>query len=703
MNWKDQSLSSAERARLLVAEMTLEEKVSQMTYFSSALPRFGIPEYNWWNEALHGVARAGSATVLPQAIGMAASFNAPLLHDAASMIAQETRIKHKAAAAWEDRGIYKGLTMWSPNINIFRDPRWGRGHETYGEDPFLTACMGVSFIKGLQGDDPDHPLCDATAKHFAAHSGPEATRHHFDARPTPKDMSLTYLPAFEAAVKEGHVHAVMGAYNRVNGEASCASKTLLQRTLRDTLGFDGYVVSDCGAIEDIYEHHNLCKDPAEAAALAVHNGCDLCCGRVFPHLLEAVKRGLVSEEDVTRSAERLLAARIRLGLLDEGHPTITPEEYLQNDCAAHHALSLQVARETLTLLKNDGILPLKEKELKTLTVIGPNADSRLALLGNYAGTPSETWTVLEGLQKLLPETRILYAQGCSITGGSPEESWGETSAYRLAEALQAASIADAVVVVTGLNGELESEESAESAGSGDRLTLDLPESQRELLDALHTLHKPMVLVNMTGSAVVFPHEEDFGAIVQAWYPGQMGGIAVAEMLLGRFAPSGRLPLTFYRSTDQLPAFDDYHMAGRTYRYFKGDCAYPFGFGLSYNTYRYDSLCAEKTSEGVTLTVDVTNEGTLPGLEPVQAYVRWLNPESEMPQLQFAALEKVTLVPGETKRVVLCIPESALRVCLDDGAFAAHHGGWEFLVGGQQPDARSTALSGRMPLAVTVKE
>lgn len=701
MDWRDQSLDSAERAALLVSQMTLEEKVSQMTYFSSALPRLGIREYSWWNEALHGVARAGTATVFPQAIGMAASFDVPLMKDAARCIAEETRLKHRAAKRWEDRGIYKGLTMWSPNINLFRDPRWGRGHETYGEDPYLTSRMGVAFIQGLQGDDPEHSLCDATAKHFAVHSGPEALRHTFDAVASPKDMALTYLPAFKAAVKEGRVHAVMGAYNRVNGEAACASPTLLEKKLRDEWGFKGYVVSDCGAIEDLYKNHKVAADEAEAAAMAVNNGCDLCCGWVFPHLLEAVKRGLISEETITASVTRLMTARIRLGLMDEEAP-ITAEEYAANDSRAHHDKALEMARASMVLLKNKGALPLDMTRIRSLAVIGPNADSRLALMGNYAGTPSETYTILEGLRKLLPDTRIYYAQGCSITGGSAEESWGEPSTYRLAEAMQAAQMADAVIVVTGLNGEMESEESAESAGSGDKLTLELPESQRDLVSALVGCGKPMIMVNMTGSACVFPQEDAFDAIVQAWYPGQMGGLAVAELLLGRYAPSGRLPVTFYASTDQLPPFEDYAMAGRTYRYFEGPCAYPFGFGLSYNRYTYDQLTAERGADGIRAKIRVTNQGSLPGRETVQAYISWIEPESAMPIRQLAAIEKVSLRPGESKNVELFIPEEALRVCDDAGCFHHHAGRLLLSVGGCQPDAISASKLGSAPLNIVVE-
>ena len=693
--WKDTSLSFEERASILVGQMTLEEKVSQMTYFSSALSRFSIPEYNWWNECLHGVARAGTATMFPQPIGMAASFDARQLYEVACVISDEARVKHHAAAAKEDRGIYKGLTMWTPNINLFRDPRWGRGHETYGEDPHLTARMGVSLIKGLQGDDAKYFKCIATAKHFAVHSGPEADRHTFDARVSRKEMAETYLPAFEAAIKEGGAYSVMGAYNRVNGEAACASPTLLEKTLREAWGFDGYVVSDCGAIEDIYEHHQVVKTAAEAAALSVNNGCDLCCGWVFPHLLEAVKQGLVSEETVSRSAYRLLLARFKLGLFDptEAQP-YAHLPYALNDCDAHHQKSLAMARDTLVLLKNDGLLPLSKDKLKTVAVIGPNGDSREALIGNYVGTPSETHTVLEGVKAALPGVRVIFAGGCALTGGSQEEPWGETPDYRIGEALTAAEMADAVIVVTGLNGEKEGEE---GLGSGDRTTMYLPESQRSLLDALAFVHKPMVLVNMTGSATIFPHADHFSAILQAWYPGQMGGIAIADVLFGAVSPSARLPVTFYASMDQVPDFSDYRMAGRTYRYMQAAPAYPFGYGLSYTRFGYTDLCCTACDGAIDCSITVKNEGAMDGKEVVQAYVTLLDPAHSAPIRQLGAFDAVFLKAGEAKTLSLRIQKEQLCVYDGDGNAIAHKGRVHVFVGGGQPDALTVKLTGHTPL------
>jgi len=632
--------------------------------------------------------------MFPQPIGMAASFDPDRLHEIAKIIAKEARIKHYASDEMEDRGIYKGLTMWTPNINIFRDPRWGRGHETYGEDPFLTARMGVAFIKGLQGDGKVL-TCVSTAKHFAAHSGPEADRHEFDVHPSKRDMTLTYLPAFKAAVQEAGVQSVMGAYNRVYGEAACASGFLLLKKLREEWGFDGYVVSDCGAIEDIYEHHRIVSTPEEAAALAVNNGCDLCCGRVFPHLIEAVRQGLIDEETITRSVKRLMRARMKLGMFDplEGQP-YWDASYLENDCAAHHAVSLDMAVKSMVLLKNDGLLPLRRDALGTVAVIGPNADSRNALRGNYYGTPSETWTVLEGLRHAAPGVRFLYAEGCSLTGGSVEKPWGEKDSYRIAEALKCAEIADAVIVVTGLNGDCEGEE---GYGSGDRETMLLPASQRMLLDALSAIDKPTVLVNMTGSATVFPHEERMDAILQAWYPGQMGGLAVARVLFADEGPGGRLPVTFYRSMDQVPDMKDYSMQGRTYRYIEDAPAYPFGYGLTYTRFSYEGLSAEAADGEISVRVTVSNTGDVEGREVVQCYVRLEDPEYPAPKHSLCAFRAIDMRPGESRELEMRIPSEQLCVCDDDGDLIRHEGAVTVFVGGGQPDQQI----GPKPVSVTV--
>ncbi|MDR1570699.1 MAG: glycoside hydrolase family 3 C-terminal domain-containing protein [Oscillospiraceae bacterium] len=679
--------------------MTLEEKVSQMTYASSALPRFGIPEYNWWNECLHGVARAGTATMFPQPIGMAASFDADKLGETARIISDEARIKHHAAAAYEDRGIYKGLTMWTPNINIFRDPRWGRGHETYGEDPFLTAQLGAAFIRGLQGDDTKYYKCIATAKHFAVHSGPESERHTFDVHPSKKDLAETYLPAFEKAVREAGVYSVMGAYNRVFGESASGSKFLLTEVLRDTWGFSGYVVSDCGAVEDIWVNHKIVGTPEEAAAIAVKNGCDLCCGMIFPHLLEAVKQGLIEEETITRSAYRLLLARMKLGMFDE--PANQPYANLSYellDSEAHHQKSLEMARDSIVLLKNDGILPLDAGKIKTVAVVGPNADNRAALIGNYAGTPSITYTVLEGLRQIAPGVRFIYAQGCKLNGGSDESGWGDPPSFRIAEAMHAAQIADVTILVTGLTGESEGEE---GYGSGDRESMNLPESQLNLIEALSLIDKPMIWLNMTGSATLFPHDDRFGAIAQVWYPGQMGGLAVADIIFGNVSPSGRLPITFYKSMEQIPDFRDYSMKGRTYRYLTEEAAYPFGYGLSYTEFEYRDIRAEKSGGGWTVRATVANIGARAGKEVAQVYAQWINPVVETPLRQLVGVKTIELNPGESCEIAIDIPEGALQVIDEEGRRLTHDGEIILSVGGGQPDARTLALTGREAPAVRV--
>lgn len=690
-SWKDMNLTFEERAKILVDQMTLEEKVSQMTYYSSALPRFGIMEYNWWNECLHGVARAGTATMFPQPIGMASSFDTERLHQVASTIGDEARVKNRAADEMDDHGIYKGLTMWTPNINIFRDPRWGRGHETYGEDPYLTSRMGVAFIKGLQGDDSRYYKCIATAKHFAVHSGPETDRHTFDVEPSRKDLAETYLPAFKAAVQEAGVYSVMGAYNRVFGAAACASSELLQKILRKDWGFDGYVVSDCGAIEDIYQHHKLVSTPEEAAALAVKNGCDLCCGQVFPHLVEAVKQGLIDEETITRSAYRLILARMRLGMFDapDNLPCAGLPD-LSNDCAEHHQQSLEMAQESLVLLKNDGILPLNGANLKTVAVIGPNADSRDALRGNYYGTPSENHTILEGLRRAHPEIRWLYSEGCMLSGSFDEAFHGECAS----EALKFASIADLTIVVTGLNGDQEGEE---AYGCGDRLSMDLPESQRALIDMLSTVEKPMIWLNMTGSATLFPHADHFNAIMQVWYPGQMGGIAVEQVLFGAISPSGKLPVTFYQSMEQLPDFTDYSMKNRTYRYLESAPAYPFGYGLSYTRFEYSDLAVVLSDDTLQIEVTVKNAGSIEAREIIQAYLRFIASPYETPNHQLVSFTSIALAPNESKRVMLTVSADQLFAYDDNGVPHRHIGAAQLFVGGSQPDARSVELLGVSPL------
>lgn len=698
--YKDTSLSFEERADDLVRRMTLEEKISQMIYSSSAIPRLGIPEYNWWNECLHGVARAGVATMFPQAIGMAASFDDELLHEVACAISDEARAKHHEFAKHEDRGIFKGLTMWSPNINIFRDPRWGRGHETYGEDPCLTAKLGKAFVKGLQGRDKKYLKTVATVKHYAVHSGPESERHRFDAKASIKDMRETYLPAFKECVKDAGAYSVMGAYNRTNGEACCASKQLMDVLLRGEWGFQGFYVSDCGAVDDFHEHHRITKDGEESAALAVFAGCDLNCGKTFERLLEAVKRGLIQEKRIDISVKRLMLARLKLGMFDPDE--MVPYAKIPYDvvcCEKHLRLSREMARRSMVLLKNDGILPLDAGKLKSVAVIGPNADNRQALWGNYYGTAAEQYTVLEGVRKLLPGVRIHYARGCTHTGQPPESFWGEKASSGLAEAITAASRSDAVILALGLDERYEGEE---GATGGDKSSIALPRMQAELFEAVLTAGKPVILVMMTGSAVdMKPFAGKSAAVLQAWYPGQFGGLAVAETLLGRSNPSGRLPVTFYRDEASLPDFTDYSMEGRTYRFINEEPAYPFGFGLSYTAFNYSGLklSAKNVQAGNSVDVDVTvrNTGGRLGGEVVQVYLKDNDSSTRLPCWQLVDFRRVELEPGESREVSFEIPARRMCVITDDGRTVLEPGRFTVYVGGSQPDALSARLMGRKPL------
>lgn len=693
-----------ERIRDLLGRMTLEEKVSQMIYSSSAIAHLDIDEYNWWNECLHGVGRAGIATVFPQAIGMAASFDDTFLQEVADMIADEGRAKHHEFARHGDRGIYKGLTFWSPTINIFRDPRWGRGQESYGEDPYLTGRLGVAFVKGLQGDHPQYMKVAACAKHYAVHSGPESLRHHFDAVVSPKDLRETYLPAFKDLVQESKVEAVMGAYNRTNGEACCASPTLLQKILRDEWGFDGHVVSDCGAIYDIFKHHQLEETPEGAAALAVNNGCDLNCGKIFFHLVEAVNQGLISEETIDRSLGRLLQTKFRLGMFDpEEDVPYTAIPFGKVACDEHREASRRMARESMVLLKNDNLLPL-QKDLKSIAVIGPNAASQKVLMGNYFGTATKWVTALEGIRAAVsPQTKVYYAEGCDLTN-TAVGYWGNSPTERFAEALAYAERSDVVIMCMGISPDLEGEEgaTANSDGGGDKLSLDLPGMQEELLQAIQATGKPVVLVLFNGSPVSINWAQDHvPAIVEAWYPGEEGGSALADVLFGDYNPAGRLPVTFVKSLDQVPDFEDYSMAGRTYKYMTAEPLYPFGFGLSYTTFNYDqlSLSNQNLAVGTDLDVEVkvTNVGSTAGDEVVQVYLQDAEASVTVPRWQLVGFRRISLQPGETKTVSLPITARQMALIAEDGRCLLEPGTFKVFVGGTQPDSRSIELVGQEPL------
>jgi beta-glucosidase len=825
--YKDSASPIKDRVDDLVSQMTLEEKISQMVFDAPAIERLGIPKYNWWSECLHGVGRAGVATVFPQAIGLAATWNPDLMHQIATAISDEARAKHHEAARRGIREIYTGLTFWSPNINIFRDPRWGRGQETCGEDPYLTAQMGVVFVKGLQGDDPRYLKLVATPKHYAVHSGPESDRHHFDARVDERDMQEIYLPAFEACVKEAKAASVMGAYNRLNGEPCCASPTLLEKILRQEWGFDGYVVSDCGAILDIYAHHKVVDTPEQAAALAVKAGCELNCGEVYPSLLDAVQQGLISEDIIDRAVKRLFTARFRLGMFDP--PERVPYAQIPYeiiDSPEHRELALRAARESIVLLKNeDDLLPLR-KDLESIAVIGPNADDLQTLLGNYNGTPAKAVTPLEGIRrKISPSTKLYYAPGCELADGAPQlevipsthlrpadaaanetgltadyydnskfegepvlsrvdptidfiwkdttpltGQWGDSfavrwtgflvppvsGAYKLGvsgfskynlylddeliaeyegihypvlntkeveleagrfysirldyvsrgldpqvqllwsppgvdhetKALEAAEKANVVVALMGLSPRLEGEEmpvKVEGFADGDRTDINLPRPQKELLKQIHALGKPVVLVLLNGSALAVNWAaEHIPAIVEAWYPGQAGGDAIADILFGDYNPAGRLPITFYKSVEDLPPFEDYQMEGRTYRYFQGEPLFAFGHGLSYTKFEFDSLHIDhstvKAGGSVAVSVDVTNTGDRAGDEVVQLYVRHRDATVPRPVKELKGFKRITLHPGERKTVTFTLYTHQLGIYNKAMRFMVQPGTVEVMVG-----------------------
>ena len=700
----DARLPVAERVRDLLRRLTPAEKAAQMLHEAPAVPHLEIPAYNWWNECLHGVARAGTATVFPQAIGLAASFNAALLGDVARAISDEARAKHHAYAAEGDHGYYKGLTFWSPNINIFRDQRWGRGHETYGECPFLTAKLGVTFVKGLQGDDARYLKLVATAKHLAVHSGPEGLRHGFDARVTPKDLFETYLPAFWALVHEAGVVGVMTAYNRVNGEPASASTTLLVKILRESWGFAGHVVSDCWAIRDIHEQHLVTPGPVESAALAVKAGCDLNCGCTYEHLPAALEQGLLTEAELDVSVARLFEARIRLGMFDA--PERVPFASIPLDVVdspEHRQLARRAAQESLVLLKNDGVLPLGPG-LKSIAVIGPNANAPQVLWGNYSGIASHTVTPLEGIRQRLPAgVKLYYAEGCKVQG---TELSNCAPHGNLTEAVMLAKRADVSVLVLGLNSQIEGEQgdAGNSEAAGDKLDLELTGLQQQLLEAVVAVGKPVVLVLVAGSALAVTFaEQRASAVVQAWYPGEEGGTALADVLFGDVSPAGRLPVTFPRALADVPAFEDYAMRGRTYRYLEAEPLFPFGFGLSYTRFRYSELALSHSEASVSkeLSVDVSvlvsNTGNCASDEVVQLYVKDLESSVPVPVHELRGVQRVHLAAGASQRVAFQLGAKSLSLIDEAGHRVLEPGVFRVFVGGSQPDARSVALLGQAPL------
>ena len=684
-------------AEELVGRMTVEEMAGQLRFDAPAIERLGIPAYNWWNEALHGLARGGTATSFPQAIGMAAMFDDELLQKIASAIADEARAKYNALSAEGDRDIYHGLTMWSPNVNIFRDPRWGRGHETYGEDPYLTSRLGAAFVRGLQGEG-ESLKTSACAKHFAAHSGPEALRHSFNALVSPKDMEETYLPAFRTLVCDAGVESVMGAYNRTNGEPCCASETLMQK-LRGEWGFQGHFVSDCWAIRDFHENHKITASPVESVTKALKAGCDLNCGCTYQHIMHAYELGLVTEEDIRRCAVRLFTTRFLLGILGGEGSEYDAIPYDVIECEEHLALAHRAALRSCVLLKNDGLLPLDPEAGETIGVIGPNANSRSALIGNYHGTASRYVTVLEGIQDLTAgRCRILYSQGCALSEDRVEPL--AQADDRIAEAVAVAKNSDKVILVLGLDETLEGEEgdTGNSYYSGDKADLLLPAPQRALLSRVLALGKPTVVILMAGSAIDLSEaQEKADAVLLSWYPGASGGRAVAELLFGNESPSGKLPVTFYRNDAlaHMPAFTDYSMRGRTYRYFRETPLYPFGYGLSYGSCSLSALEADTGQARLT----VRNESDRELEEVVELYLQDEDSAFAPPNPVLCGFRRIHLAPHEEKAITIEIDKAAFTVVNDAGERLPGSGSWTLYAGFGAPDQRTAELTGRKPLSL----
>ena len=682
------------RAKEIVAQMTVEEKMTQLRYDSPAIERLGIHEYNWWNEACHGVARSGIATVFPQSIGMAASFHPALVEEVADAISTEGRAKYNQSVAFNDRDIFKGLTYWAPNINIFRDPRWGRGQETCGEDPYLTSEIGTAYIRGLQGDG-EFFKATACAKHFAVHSGPEKLRHCFDAHADPKDMEETYLPAFKKAVDAG-VAGVMGAYNRTNGEPCCASLTLIRQLLRDDWGFEGYYVSDCGGITDIFNGHHAVESLPEAAAMALNAGCELNCGDAYRHLIDAYEEDLITEETITEAAVRLFTIRVMLGEFEEKRPYADiPLSAVSS--AAHRALNLRAAEETFVLLENkDGYLPLDKKVKRRIAVIGPTAMSVSALEGNYHGHSAEYITVADGIRRVFADSEIIVADGAPVY---QDEGMRWNGFFNLAsEGAAAAKAADVTILCLGLNRDIEGEDLGydnEFTDYGDRKTLRLPKCQQTLAEAVCDVCENVIVVVMCGSCAdlgekVRSHAK---AVLHAWYPGALGGLAVARALAGDFSPSGKLPITFYNENAGLPPIEDYSMAGRTYRYLKEAPLYPFGYGLSYTTFAYGKPeIVSKDDKTVKIKASVTNTGAYDAWEKAQCYAKFTDSRTSTPNCQLCGLAPVYLKKGETKTVEITVDCFWLKAVTGDGNRVTPDGGVTLFIGGGQPEDDDAGLT-----------
>jgi len=693
-SWQDPNLPLDARVKNLVSQLTLEEKVQQMMYNAPAIPRLNIPAYNWWNEALHGVARSGVATIFPQAIGMAATFDDTLIYNIASAISDEARAMYNASVKKGYHLWYSGLTFWTPNINIFRDPRWGRGQETYGEDPYLTATLGVAFVKGMQGNDPKYLKVAACAKHFAVHSGPEKLRHEFNAQPSMKDLWETYLPAFHALV-DAKVEAVMCAYNRTNNEPCCGNTYLLQDVLRRQWQFKGHVVSDCWAISDFYQGHKFVANDVQASALALSKGVNLNCGNSFyPSLIEAVKQNLVTEKQIDSSLQILLRTRFKLGLFDAvtgNSPNPydhIPESVINSE--ANRNLARTAAQKSIVLLKNNGVLPLKN-DLKTYFVTGPNASNIDVLIGNYYGVNNNLVTVLEGLaEQILPGSQMHYRQGILLDRNNvTPNDWSSGEART----------SDATIVVMGISGLLEGEEgeSIASPYAGDRLDYNLPANQIEYLRRLkENNNKPVIAVITGGSPMNLSEVHKLAdAVLLVWYPGEEGGNAVADIIFGKVSPSGRLPITFPKSFDQLPPYEDYSMKGRTYRYMTAEPMYPFGYGLSYTRFSYSNLRLSKNvikkNESAMASVTVTNTGKSAADEVIQLYISYEGKNVEAPLYALKSFKRITLAPGSAETVQFNISPSMLQLVNQEGQNIHPAGKYKISISGSLPGKRSEEL------------
>ncbi|NDP21160.1 MAG: glycoside hydrolase family 3 protein [Paludibacter sp.] len=697
--FQNPQLSIDERVSDLVSRLTLEEKATQMLHDAPAIKRLGILPYSWWNEALHGVARTGRATVFPENIGLAATFDENLIFRIGEAISDEAWAKFNIAQKLENYTQYSGITFYAPNVNIFRDPRWGRGQETYGEDPYLTSRMGTAYVKGMQGNDPNYLKTAACAKHYVVHSGPEALRHSYDAEPSMKDFMETYVPAFETLVKEGKVESVMCAYNRTFGKPCCGSSYLLNDLLRKQWGFSGYVTTDCWAIQNFYKYHGATKDAAEACALAIKSGVNLNCGDEFNSLPEAVKRGLVTEKEVDVAISQLLRTRFKLGLFDT--PNENPYSKIKEEvvgCKKHIDLAYEAAAKSLVLLQNNkNILPLR-KDLKSLYVVGPYAASQDVLLGNYNGVSDRLTTIMQAIVgKVSTGTSVNYRQGVE-----PSAANKNTMNYSIGEA----AVADAVVAVFGISGIFEGEEGESTASTtrGDRLDLGLPQNQLDYLRELKKLcKKPIILVLTGGSPICTPELSEIAdAIIFVWYPGQEGGRAVADAIFGDVNPSGRLSITFPKSANQLPAFDDYSMKGRTYRYMTEEPLYPFGFGLSYTTYGYSNIKLDKQKikkgQSVIASATVTNKGKVSGEEVVQLYITDLKTSVENPLYALKSMKRIKLNPGESKEVTFEVTPKMMELVTESGDKVIEPGEFNVYISGSTPSALSAKLGAAVPVS-----